>query len=173
MMPAVGAVGIAAGQFAGEKERGVLTPLLAAPVSNIAIFAGKVLGSTLPPVLYSAIAEAIYIGGIVIILGPGALGVLSMPLLIALVLLVPAATCLAAIVGALVSSRVRTFNAAQQISGILLVPLWAALFAVAFQLQGWGTAGLVATVGGVVLLDTLLAVFAARTWQREEVLSQQ
>src|SRR2546428_94327 len=27
LMPAVSAVGIAAGQFAGEKERGVLTPL--------------------------------------------------------------------------------------------------------------------------------------------------
>jgi ABC-type Na+ efflux pump permease subunit len=173
MMPAVGAVGIAAGQFAGEKERSVLTPLLAAPVSNLAIFAGKVLGSTLPPVLYSAVAEAIYIAGLAILLGPSGLSVLSLPLIIALVLLVPAATCLAAIVGALVSSRVRTFNSAQQISGILLVPLWAALFAMAFQLQTWGTPGLVATVSGVILMDAFLAILAARTWQREEILSLQ
>src|SRR5579871_4433719 len=31
LMPAVGAVGIAAGQFAGERERGILTPMLASP----------------------------------------------------------------------------------------------------------------------------------------------
>src|SRR5262249_33525133 len=69
MMPAVGAVGIAAGQFAGERERGVLTPMLASPASNLAIFGGKVIGSILPPVLYSAIAQVIYIAGVAVILG--------------------------------------------------------------------------------------------------------
>ena len=172
MLPAVGAVGIAAGQFAGETERGVLTPLLASPASNLAIFGGKVLGSVLPPVLYSAIAEAIYIGGIAVLLGPEQLALVPPPLSVAMLLLVPSATCLAAIVGALVSSRVRTYNSAQQIAGILLVPLWAVLFGVAFRLEGWGNLGLAVVVGGLVLLDVVLIVIAARTWQREEVLSQ-
>jgi ABC-type transport system involved in multi-copper enzyme maturation permease subunit len=171
-LPAVGAVGIAAGQFAGERERGVLTPLLASPASNLAIFGGKVLGSILPPLLYSAIAEAIYIGGIAILLGPERLGLLPPALSVALLILVPGATCLAATIGALVSSRVRTYNAAQQIAGIVLIPVWAALFALAFRLEEWGTLGLVGIVGGVLLLDVALIAVAARTWQREEVLSQ-
>jgi ABC-type Na+ efflux pump permease subunit len=172
MMPAVGAVGIAAGQFAGEKERGVLTPLLASPASNLAIFGGKVVGSVLPPVVYSAIAEAIYVVGIVVLLGADRLALLPPALSVALVLLVPAATCLAAILGALVSSRVQTFNAAQQIAGIVVIPLWAGLFALAFQLEYWGVIGLIGTVGGVLLLDAALTFVAASTWRREEVLSQ-
>jgi energy-coupling factor transporter ATP-binding protein EcfA2 len=171
-MPAVGAVGIAAGQFAGEKERGVLTPMLASPASNLAIFGGKVLGSILPPVLYSAIAEVIYLLGIVVLLGADRLALLPPALLAALLVLVPAATCLAAIIGALVSSRVRTFNAAQQIAGLVLIPLWGGLFALAFQLGDWGAWGLIGTVGGVLVLDVVLTLAAASTWRREEVLSQ-
>ncbi|MBV8714900.1 MAG: hypothetical protein JOZ65_07515 [Chloroflexi bacterium] len=66
----------------------------------------------------------------------------------------------------------RTYNAAQQIAGILLIPLWALLFAVAFRLPEWGNLGLLLTVGGLVLLDVALTRLAAATWRREEVLSQ-
>jgi ABC-2 type transport system ATP-binding protein len=173
MMPAVGAVGIAAGQFAGERERGVLTPMLASPASNLAIFGGKVLGSILPPVLYSAIAQAIYLAGIALLLGPERLRQLPLGPTLAMLVLVPSATCLAAIVGTLVSSRVRTYNAAQQIAGILLIPLWAGLFGLAIRLQEWGNVGLLLAVGVLVLLDVGLIRLAAATWRREEVLSHQ
>jgi ABC-2 type transport system ATP-binding protein len=172
MMPAVGAVGIAAGQFAGERERGVLTPMLASPASNLAIFGGKVLGSILPPIVYTLIAEVVYLTGVAVLFGVDVLRQFPPGLTLAMLLLVPAATCFAAIVGTLVSSRVRTYNAAQQIAGILLIPLWAGLFAVAFRLQEWGDVGLLASVGGVLLLDAVLTKFAAATWRREEVLSQ-
>jgi ABC-2 type transport system ATP-binding protein len=171
LMPAVGAVGIAAGQFAGERERGVLTPMLASPASNVAIFGGKVLGSILPPLAYSSIAVSVYLVGLAVVLGPSALAALPVGLSVAMVLLVPTVTCLAAIVGTLVSSRVRTYNAAQQLAGILLIPIWAGLFALAFRLDTWGNVGLVA-VGGTLLLDVVLIGAAARTWRREEVLSQ-
>jgi ABC-2 type transport system ATP-binding protein len=170
-MPAVGAVGIASGQFAGERERGVLTPMLASPASNLAIFVGKVLGSILPPTLYSLIAQVIYLVGVGVLLGLDRLALLPPALILAMLVLVPASTCLAAIIGTLVSSRVRTYNAAQQISGILLVPLWALLFGVGFRLQEWGYSGIIASVGGLVLLDAVLTRVAAATWRREEVLS--
>jgi ABC-2 type transport system ATP-binding protein len=172
MMPAVGAVGIAAGQFAGERERGVLTPMLASPASNLAIFGGKVLGSILPPIAYTLIAEVVYLSGVAVLLGADLLRQLPPGLSLAMLLLVPAATCFAAIVGTLVSSRVRTYNAAQQIAGILLIPLWAGLFAVTFRLEEWGDLGLLLCVGGILLLDALLTRIAAATWRREEVLSQ-
>jgi ABC-2 type transport system ATP-binding protein len=172
MMPAVGAVGVAAGQFAGERERGVLTPLLAAPASNLAIFGGKVLGSILPPLGYSVIALTMYLVSITVVLGPAALETLPIDLSVTMVLLLATVTCLAAILGTLVSSRVRTYNAAQQVAGILLIPVWAAMFAVAFRLDQWGSVGLVAAVGGTLLLDVVLLAIAARTWRREEVLSQ-
>ena len=46
------------------------------------------------------------------------------------------------------------------------------MFALAFRLDDWGNAGLIAAVGGTLLLDVVLVVIAARTWRREEVLSQ-
>jgi ABC-2 type transport system permease protein len=165
-------VGIAAGQFAGERERGVLTPLLASPASNLAIFGGKVLGSVLPPVLYSIIAETIYVSGVAVVLGVDGLAMLPLGLATALVLLVPLATCLAATIATLVSARVRTYNAAQQIAGILLIPMWGGLFGLAFRLQEWGNLGLVAALFGLLLVDVALIAVAARTWRREEVLSQ-
>ena len=172
MMPAVGAVGIASGQFAGERERGVLTPMLASPASNLAIFGGKVLGSILPPVLYSVTAQLIYLTGVALLMGADQLLGLPVGLVVGMVLLVPSATCLAAIIGTLVSSRVRTYNAAQQIAGILLIPLWAVLFGLAFRLQEWGNPGMVITVASVMLVDLVLLRLAAATWRREEVLSQ-
>jgi ABC-2 type transport system ATP-binding protein len=172
LMPAVGAVGIAAGQFAGERERGVLTPMLASPASNLAIFGGKVLGSILPPLAYSLIAVVVYLVGLGVVLGASAFAALPVGLSLAMVLLVPTVTCLAAIVGTLVSSRVRTFNAAQQIAGLVLIPIWAGLFALAFRVDTWRNVGLVVAVGGTLLVDLVLIGVAARTWRREEVLSQ-
>src|SRR6266566_6264454 len=40
MLPCTPAIGIAAGVFAGDKERGSLVPLLVTPASNLAIFGG-------------------------------------------------------------------------------------------------------------------------------------
>ena len=55
LMPATPAIGIASGVFAGDKERGCLTPLLVTPASNTAILAGKVLGAVLPALAYAGI----------------------------------------------------------------------------------------------------------------------
>jgi ABC-type Na+ efflux pump permease subunit len=172
VLPAFSAVGIAAGQFAGEKERGVLTPLLASPASNLAIFAGKVLGAVIPPLLYAAVAEAVYAVGAAALVGPTALALLRVPLSVATVLLVPSVTCFAAVVASLISSRVRTFNAAQQLGGLALMPVWALVFALAARLREVGPAALFETVGVLAVLDAVLIALAAATWRREEVLAQ-
>src|SRR5439155_22604981 len=57
LLPTIAAIGIACGQFAGEKERGILTPLLASPASNMAIFAGKVVGAIIPSLVYAMAAD--------------------------------------------------------------------------------------------------------------------
>jgi ABC-2 type transport system permease protein len=171
VLPAFSAVGIAAGQFAGEKERGMLTPLLASPASNLAIFGGKVLGAIIPPLAYATVAEAVYLVGAVLILGPAMFGLLSPIAGAATILLVPAVTCFAAVVASLISSRVRTFNAAQQLGGLVLMPVWGAVFGLAAAMQAWGTIALFGSIAGLLLLDAVLTVVAAATWRREEVLA--
>ena len=172
VLPAFSAVGIAAGQFAGEKERGILTPLLASPASNLAIFGGKVLGAVIPPLMYAAAAEGVYAMGVAVLVGPTTLGLLSVPLSVATVLLVAAVTCFAAVVASLISSRVRTFNAAQQLGGLALMPVWGLVFALATRLRELGPTALFGTVGALVMLDAALIAVAAATWRREEVLAQ-
>lgn len=173
VLPAFSAVGIAAGQFAGEKERGLLTPLLASPASNLAIFAGKVLGAVIPPLLYAAVADMVYASGVALLLGPAtALLELSPGASAATVLLVPAVTCFAAVVASLISSRVRTFNAAQQLGGLALMPVWGMVFAAASRVRAVGPAGLFGAVAVLIVVDVALTLLAAATWRREEVLAR-
>jgi ABC-type Na+ efflux pump permease subunit len=171
MLPAFSATGIAAGQFAGEKERGVLTPLLASPASNLAIFGGKVLGAMIPPLLYALLAEAVYLAGLAGLIGPAALVLIPPWLGAATLLLVPTVAGFAAVVASLISSRVRTFNAAQQLSGLVLMPIWALVFGLAARLGALGPLPLFAAAAALLLVDAAIAVLAAATWRREDVLA--
>jgi ABC-2 type transport system permease protein len=171
LMPAVSAIGIAAGQFAGEKERGLLTPLLATPASNLAIFAGKVMGAVLPPLGYAAIGDTVFVIGAAMVLGVDRLRMVPLGVALSMLILVPGMTAFAATVASLVSSRVRTFNSAQQVTGFVLMPAWSVMLAIAIKIPGWGAAGLIGSIVGLMLIDGVLIYIGAATWRREEVLS--
>lgn len=172
LVPTASAVGIAAGQFAGEKERGVLTPLLASPASNMAIFAGKVLGAVLPAIMYALLGDAIFLAGLIVLVGANGLQQIPLALAATMVLLVPEVACFAATIASLISSRVRTFNSAQQIAGLVLMPLWGVVFTLSVKVQELGGLAIAGTLLLVLAVDVLLATLAARTWRREEALSQ-
>src|SRR5262249_16284105 len=121
MLPTSAAVGSASGQFAGEFEQGHLTPLLAPPASNTAIFAGKILGSAGRAVVFGVGAEVFYLGGLALFIS-GAVGSLPLGLSLAMLALVPGVAVFAATVASLISSRVRTYNSAQQLAGFALLP---------------------------------------------------
>ena len=171
LLPSGSAVGIAAGQFAGEKEQGNLAPLLAAPASNVAIFGGKVLGAVLPALALSLVAEGVYLVGLVVAGGADRLRLVPPALALTLLALVPVASVFAAIVASLISSRVRTYNAAQQLAGLVLLPFWGVLFGAAFRMHEWGPWALLAAVVGLIAVDVALTLVAAATWRREEVLA--
>jgi len=171
LLPTSAAIGIASGQFAGEKERGILTPLLASPASNMAIFGGKVLGAIIPPLIYAVVAGCVYAVGLAMGNGPPQPLLLPLSLTLTLIALIPAVAWFAASVASLISSRVRTFNAAQQIGGLVLMPVWGVVFGVAAKLADWGPVGMISTLAGLLLLDVVLTTLAALTWRREEVLA--
>ncbi len=172
LLPSSAASGVAAGQFAGEKEQGNLAPLLASPASNAAIFAGKVLGAVLPALLYSLIAEISYLVEVAVLVGADALRLLPGALSVAMIALVPVVAVFAAVVASLISSRVRTFQAAQNLTGIVLLPIMFAFFGLAAKMRDWGVLALVAGVLVVAIADVVMLVLAAITWRREEVLAK-
>lgn len=172
LLPSSGSVGIAAGVFAGEKEQGNLAPLLATPASNVAIFAGKVLGAVLPALLYAMVAELVYLGVVALTSGADKLRLLPPALSLAMLACVPAVAVLGAAVASLISSRVRTYNGAQVLTSLALLPIMAALFSLAFMMREWGAPALLAAVASLLLLDALLIALGAATWRREEVMAQ-
>ncbi len=173
LLPSTGAISVAAGVFAGEKERGNLAPLLATPASNWAIFAGKALGAVLPGLLYAVVAETVYLGGVTLLSGADKLRLLPAALSLAMVALVPAAAVLGAAVASLVSSRVRTYNGAQTLTSLVMLPVTALLFGLAFKMQQWGPPALLIAVAALLLLDALVIALSAATWRREEVMARQ
>lgn len=173
LLPSNAAVGIAAGGFAGEKEKGNLTPLLASPASNLAIFGGKILAAVLPALLFSTIGEALYLLEIALFVGANWLALLPPVLTLSMVALVPAFSVLGATVASLISSRVRTFNAAQNISSLLVTPVTVVLFTITLQISAWGSVALIVSVAAIIALDLALIWLGATTWRREEVLARQ
>jgi ABC-type Na+ efflux pump permease subunit len=171
--PASGAISIAAGVFAGELEKGNLLPLLATPASNVAIFAGKVLGAVMPACLYIAIAEVMYILYNLALIGQDNLRLMPISLTAAILLLVPATAVMGAGVAALISSRVRTYTGAQTAASLATIPVMGVLVAVAFSMRSWGPWWPFGAVAVVIAADALLIVRGAATWKREEVLARQ
>ncbi|HLZ22876.1 MAG TPA: ABC transporter permease [Ktedonobacterales bacterium] len=173
LLPTSTSTGVAAGLFAGEKEQGNLAPLLASPASNIAIFGGKVLGAVIPAIFYALVAEALFIIEIAVLAGPEWLRRIPLVLALSMVGLVPAVAVFGATVASLISSRVRTYNSAQQISSFVLVPVLFAFVFLGVNLQTWGAAGPLVAVLATAGVDVALITIAARTWRREEVLARQ
>ena len=172
IFPAGGSVGIAAGVFAGEKEQGNLTPLLASPATNVAIFGGKVLGAILPPMLYATVVEALFAATVWFFAGPRVLGLVSPPVYALMLAMVPCYATLGAGIASVISSRVRTYTTAQTYTGLTLLPVLGVTFAVVVRLLTAPVWALGIAVASVALLDVALILVGAATWRREEVLAQ-
>jgi ABC-2 type transport system permease protein len=173
MMYCTPAIGIAAGVFAGDKERNSLVPLLVTPASNLAIFGGKVLGAILPALLYTFTGVLWYFGEIALLFGPEKLSWLPVHLSVPILLSVPAMALFGVTIACVISSRVSTFQSAQNYSSLILMVLWIALSALVFLIGSLGIWALVSAVVLTYILDIVLIVLAAATWRREEVMAKQ
>ena len=169
LMPATPAIGIASGVFAGDKERGCLSPLLVTPASNTAILSGKVLGAVLPALAYAVIGILVYFAEIALLFGPGTLSLLPVTLSILILLLIPGIVLFGTALASVISSRVRTFQSAQTYSSLILAVLWIGLFGLLFLQGVLGLWAFALAAVGVYMIAALFIVLSAITWRREEV----
>ncbi len=172
LMPSAPAIGIASGVFAGDKERGSLIPLLVTPASNTAIFAGKVLGAVLPALLYSLVGILVYFLEITLLVGIDKLALLPTTLSILIVLLIPSIVFFGSAMASVISSRVSTFQSAQNYSSFILIVLWFGLGALFFLEGTLGLWTFAAAEIGIYVLDVVLILVSAKTWKREEVMAK-
>ena len=172
LLPAGASLGIAAGVFAGEKEHGNLTPLLASPASNLAIFLGKTLGAVLPALTYAVIAEAAYLIEALLVLGGDKLSLMPLSLALVMLALVPCVSVCGAAVASVISSRVRTYNVATTYASLAMVPISGLLVALAFTMPVWVPWTRWIAVLALAALDAGIVLLGSATWKREEVLAR-
>ncbi|MGX1194677.1 ABC transporter permease subunit [Metabacillus sp. SLBN-84] len=158
LVPIITASVVAANSFVGEKERRTLESLLFSPVSVKTLFVSKIIGSFLPSLLVS-FASFVLSGIIINSLGYQLYGQMIFPSANWLVLifwLSPMVSLLTVLLNVLISSRVKTYQEAQNIGGVIVLPVVAMMAGQASGLFLVGS-GVTFLIGlGLLLVNLLL-----------------
>ncbi len=169
MMP----VYIAAYSIIGEKETKSLEPLLATPISVWELVIAKSAAAVVPSVLLTWLSfMALILGGYLIMPEPVFLGLIRPVWLVGMALLSPLLALLSVFSGMIVSSRMNDPRAAQQVTGIFVVPIIAVSMVV---LAGkiFLNVSLVMMAAAITLaLDCVVLYFAVKLFQRETILTR-
>ncbi|SDD00120.1 ABC-2 family transporter protein [Paenibacillus sp. CF095] len=173
IIPVMASSILTANSFAGEKERKTLEGLLFTPISMNTLFKGKVLAALIPSLLLSWVTFLIY-GIIANILMYPMFGTLMFPNLnwiILVVWVVPACSLMVILLNVLISAKVRGFQEAYQLGGLIVLPLIAL---VAGQASGMLLIGpwMLLMIGAVLLLISLILLRLVTAWNGRQQLAE-
>src|SRR6476646_8263606 len=156
LMPAYIPLSIATFSIIGEKQARTLEPVLAAPIRTIELLAGKAVAALVPGVLAGWITYVTCVALASLVYGPALFGVVTdASWLVGVFLLGPAVGLSSVVAGVIVSSRVNDPRVAQQVGGIIVVPIVAVTL-----LQATATV-LVGPMGYLILAVVVFAVSLA------------
>ena len=166
---------ITANSFASEKERKTLESLLFSPIDIPTLFAGKVLSAFIPAMAISLLCFLIY-GIVVNTLAYPLFAKLIFPTTNWIVLMlwtIPSIALFAVFVNVIVSARVKGFQEAYQMGGLVVLPILALILSQAIGvlvvdawLLWWG--GLV-----ILAVDIALLRFIRRHFHRDQLFESQ
>jgi ABC-2 type transport system permease protein len=174
LLPLLVVTGVASDSFAGEKERKTLEALLYTPTTDWELLLGKLLSAWLPALgitwgsflLYAVMAN---------LAAWPIMGRLFFPTTMWVILAAWVAPGMAALgLGAmvLISSRAQTFQAANQLAGVVVLPTCMLLGALLIGVMYSGT-WLMALLGlGLWVIDAALLWFGRRGFRRSELAVQ-
>jgi ABC-2 type transport system permease protein len=152
LMPAYIPLSIATFSIIGEKQARSLEPVLAAPIRTVELLAGKAVAALVPGVVAGWATYVVFVGLATLVYGPHLIGVVTDPSWLAGVFLLGPAVGLSSVVAAvIVSSRVNDPRVAQQIGGVIIVPIIGVTL-----LQATGT--LLVGASGYLLLAVIVMV---------------
>jgi len=165
---------IAADSFAGEKERKTLEALIYTPTTDLELFIGKVLSAMLPSLVVSLIGFLLYSITANIAAWP-TMGAIFMPNATWFVLVLwvgPAAAAMGLGATVIVSSRVSSFQEANQIAAVIVMPI---LILVIAQIAGVMYMSLLLTfILGFIfwLIAAALLYSGVRSFRRSEIMAK-
>lgn len=165
---------LAADSFAGEKERKTLEALIYSPATDGEIYIGKMLVAWIPAVIVGGVGAMIY-SITANVVGWSIMKQIFMPNLmwiVMVVLVAPAAAGLGLAAMVLVSSRVRSFQEASQLGGLVVIPIVLLMLgqfagAMYFSVEAVIVIGLILWV-----IDLVLLWYGARSFNRSELIAQ-
>lgn len=174
IVPVVIPITIASYSIVGEKSTQTLEPLLATPVATWQLLAGKGLAAALPAVL------ATWGGFLIFNLGVRVMAV-SEPVLqksfsplwaLAIFVVGPLLALAGVSIAVMISSRVNDPRAAEQISGIFVLPILVLMLGQTTGLLLVDEVFILWMAGALLVLDSALFFFATRLFQRETILTR-
>jgi ABC-2 type transport system permease protein len=165
---------IASYSFIGEKLEKSLEPLLATPTTDGELLFGKSLGAFIPCIGATYIGELIFVividGWSIINLGTLLLPTVYWTLVTGIV--IPLACVLSVEANIIISSRVNDIRAAQQVGGIIILPLlFLTVLPSILPIIPMDTLALILS-GGLAIADIGLFYLSKATFQREEILTK-
>ncbi|MCL1977647.1 MAG: ABC transporter permease subunit [Candidatus Bathyarchaeota archaeon] len=176
IIPVMASSVIGSDSFAGERERKTIEALLATPISDSELLLGKILVSFIPAMAVTFVAYGIYMT-IVDIMTFGMFGgLLLLPNVTWLIMMFGVTPIIALCsigLTVMVSSKVKGFKEAQQISVVLLVPVIGLMIAQMLGMLFLGPLMLVALIGIFAAVDVAIYYLSVKIFQREEILSKQ
>jgi ABC-type Na+ efflux pump permease subunit len=164
---------IASYSFVGEKIEKSLEPLLATPTTDGELLLGKSLAAFIPclAVTYLAAAISASILDVWSYLRIGTFLVPNLFWIIGVAVIAPLACVMSVEANVIVSSRVNDIRAAQQLGGIVVLPIIALLILVTVGAQLSTLLAVLVTVV-LVVADVTLFYLSKETFQREEILTK-
>lgn len=174
IMPLMFSTVIGSDSFVGERERKTMEALLYAPTSDMELFLGKVLAAVIPAIGLSWITYVVYIIVVNVASYP-LFGRIWFPLPTwwpLMLWMTPALAVLGISATVLISSRVRTFMEAYQMSGSLVVLV---LALVAGQVSGvlFLGVGTVLVIGTIIwLADAALIYISVKSFNRSALVAK-
>lgn len=173
LIPTVVPLTIAIYSVIGEKASRTLEPLLATPVGVGELLLAKSIASVVPAVIVTWLAYAIYLVSVLVVGSQAAVNAVTAERwVLAMIFLVPLLTALSVNLGILISTRVNDVRVAQQIGGIVVVPVVALGI---FQVTGRVVLDNESFVNMAILLialDVIVFLAARLAFQRENILSR-
>ncbi len=174
IIPLMVASVVAADSFAGEKERKTMEALIYTPTTDLELFTGKVLSAMFPAMLVSLVGFLLY-GLTANISAWPTMGRIFFPnaaWIILVLWVTPGTAAMGLGATVLVSSKVNSFQEANQIAGVIVLPILALVVGQISGVMYFGTLltvllGVFFWLGGGILL-----YLGVRTFRRSEILAR-
>ena len=173
LIPTVVPLTIAIYSVIGEKASRTLEPLLATPVGIGELLLAKSVASTIPAVLVTWLAYLVYLGAVRVVGSAPAVKAVTAPgWVLAMVFMVPLLTALSVNLGILISTRVNDVRVAQQIGGLVVVPVVAIGIAQVTGRVVLDNGSFLVTAIGLLVADAIVFGAARLAFQRENILTR-